>query len=83
MWCSGKKYQYLTLFYGRFVPPSHLQPHRADRSAEKRRTQEQFREGVLKIQDKDKEAVVKRRSVVGSANPLPALRPLDNSLHCT
>ena len=41
------------------VPASCLQRRRSEQ--ERRRTQEQFRDDVLKIQDKDKEAVVKRR----------------------
>ena len=42
------------------VPPGVL-ARRDRQSGLKKRTQEQFREDVLQIQDKDKEALVKRR----------------------
>lgn len=39
-----------------------LVPYKGEELVDKRRTQEQFREDVLKIENKEKEAVMKRRS---------------------
>lgn len=44
-----------------WVPPSYLVPDKADELIDSRRTQEVFREDILKIKDEKQEGIMKRR----------------------